>query len=85
MPFSIFPATEWILVVSRDSLMVSGGRIVGRRFAIMVFPAPGGPIMITLCPPAAAISKARLYFPDLLHLQNRNLIFQAGNKIHQLC
>ena len=32
----------------------------GIRFANMVLPEPGGPIMMTLCPPAAAISKARL-------------------------
>ena len=41
---------------------VSGGSIVGKLFASMVLPAPGGPINIALCPPAAAISKARLIF-----------------------
>ena len=56
------PATLWILVVSSASSMLSGGMIVGRRFAIIVLPAPGGPIRMTLCPPAAAISKARLMF-----------------------
>ena len=30
--------------------------------ASMVLPAPGGPIKIALCPPAAAISNARLMF-----------------------
>ena len=41
-------------------LGVSAGRIVGSRFASMVLPEPGGPIIITLCPPAAATSSARL-------------------------
>jgi hypothetical protein len=36
--------------------------MVGKRFASMVFPEPGGPINRALCPPAAAISKARLIF-----------------------
>lgn len=56
------PPTECILVVSRASKSDNGGKIVGNRFANIVFPAPGGPIKITLCPPAAAISKARLMF-----------------------
>ena len=33
-----------------------------KRFASMVFPAPGGPMRITLCPPDAAISNALLIF-----------------------
>ena len=37
-----------------------GGKILGSLFANMVFPAPGGPIRITLCPPAEAISMHRL-------------------------
>ena len=57
-----FPATEWILVVSRASCKVKGGKIVGMRLANMVLPAPGGPIKMALCAPAAAISKARLIF-----------------------
>jgi hypothetical protein len=36
--------------------------MVGKRFASMVLPAPGGPIKMALCPPAAAISSARLIF-----------------------
>jgi hypothetical protein len=32
-------------VVSMASLNVRGGRIDGKRFASMVFPEPGGPIM----------------------------------------
>ncbi len=32
----------------------------GKRLASMVFPAPGGPIKMILCPPEAAISIQRL-------------------------
>ena len=39
---------------------VSGGRMVGMRLASMVLPEPGGPIIRMLCPPAHAISRARL-------------------------
>src|SRR5438445_9507636 len=46
-------------VTSIASSGVSGGRIVGSRRASIVFPAPGGPSMMTLWPPAAAISSAR--------------------------
>ena len=42
---------------SRSST-VSGGRIDGRRSASIDFPDPGGPIIITWCPPAAATSNA---------------------------
>ena len=38
---------------------VSGGRIDGRRRAAIDLPLPGGPIMSTLWPPAAATSSAR--------------------------
>src|SRR5947208_2055400 len=38
----------------------SGGKTVASRRASMVLPAPGGPSMMTLWPPAAAISSARL-------------------------
>jgi hypothetical protein len=37
------PATEWIFVISIASSNSSGGRIVGRRFASIVLPDPGGP------------------------------------------
>ncbi len=47
-------------VVSRLSAGVNGGRIVGSRLASRVLPVPGGPIIRTLWPPAAAISRARL-------------------------
>ena len=34
--------------------------MLGMRLASIVFPAPGGPMRIRLCPPAAAISNALL-------------------------
>ena len=54
------PATLWILVVSSASSNVSGGNTPETRLASMVLPEPGGPIIRMLCPPAQAISKARL-------------------------
>ena len=53
------PLALWTLVTSMRSSMVSGGRMPGILRASMVFPEPGGPLMMTLCPPAAATSKAR--------------------------
>ena len=44
----------------RLDLAISGGSMEGSLLASMVFPAPGGPIITTLWPPAAAISRARL-------------------------
>ena len=58
----ILPATECILVVSSASFKVSGGRMEGNRLANIVLPEPGGPMRMTLWPPAAAISSARLMF-----------------------
>ena len=58
-PVESNPRTLWIRLVSRVSAMVMGGRIPGRRMASILFPVPGLPTMITLCPPAAAISSAR--------------------------
>ena len=46
------PATECIFVVSSASSNRSGARIDGSRFASIVFPEPGGPIINTLCPHA---------------------------------
>ena len=54
------PATLWILVVSSASSRVIDGRMVGRRRASMVLPAPGGPMSSRLWAPAAATSSARL-------------------------
>ncbi len=57
------PATLWMRVVSIASSRDIGGRIVGMRFASMVFPAPGGPISRMLWLPAQATSSAR--FADI--------------------
>ena len=46
-------------MVSRASRKVIGGKILGNLLANMVFPEPGGPIKMMLCPPAAAISIQR--------------------------
>ncbi len=54
------PATECILVTSSASSNVMSGRMEGMQRASMVLPEPGGPIIRRLCPPAAAISAARL-------------------------
>ena len=53
------PATECSSLASSVSSRVMGGKMEGSRFASMDLPAPGGPTIITLCPPAAAISSAR--------------------------
>ena len=42
------PATEWTFVASIASSRLMAGRTVGRRFASMLLPAPGGPIRRTL-------------------------------------
>ena len=59
-PPSIAPATDAIIETSSNSAGVSGGRIVGSRAASIDLPAPGGPTINRLCPPAAATSSARL-------------------------
>ena len=53
------PATLYTRVTSTASSMVSAGMMLGRRRASMVLPAPGGPLMSTLWPPATAISSTR--------------------------
>ena len=53
------PAALWIRVISSASSNDGGGKIPGSRLATIVLPAPGGPTMSRLCPPAAAISNAR--------------------------
>jgi len=55
----IFPTTECIFVVSSASCMVIGGKIEASLLLNIVFPLPGGPIRMILCPPAAAISIER--------------------------
>ena len=48
LPAGSTPATEWIFVATMASSSVMRGRIVASRLASMVFPDPGGPIIITL-------------------------------------
>ena len=59
-PSAISPATEAIIEISSSSGGESGGRIEGSRAASIDLPAPGGPTIRRLWPPAAAISSARL-------------------------
>ena len=54
------PATEATIDTSSASDGWSGGRMPGRHAASSDLPAPGGPLISRLCPPAAAISSARL-------------------------
>ena len=54
------PATEWMSAVWNASSSLKGGRIEGSLEASIVLPEPGGPIISTPCPPAAAIWRARL-------------------------
>ncbi len=53
-----FPDIDHILFVSISSLFVSGGRIDWAHLILSVFPLPGGPNSMMLCPPAIAISIA---------------------------
>ena len=59
-PAGSTPAMLWILVVSMASSKVSGGRMPASRLASMLLPEPGGPIIRTLCEPAAATSMRAL-------------------------
>ena len=59
-PRAIWPATEWIIEVSRSSCAESGGSSAGSLWASIDLPEPGGPMNSRLWPPAAAISSARL-------------------------
>ena len=56
----VSPATEWISVVCSISARLMSGSMEVMRLASMLLPAPGGPTMSMLCPPAAATSSARL-------------------------
>ena len=51
--------SECSIADSSASSSSSGGSSPGRRCAIMLLPAPGGPTKSRLCEPAAAISSAR--------------------------
>ena len=77
---SMRPTTLCTRVASSASSSVSGGRIVGRRLASIVFPAPGGPTMITLWPPAAATSSARLTCVLALHVAEVDVVVRLGAK-----
>ena len=59
-PGRSLPATDQMEVVSTASSKESAGKSVGMRRASIVLPEPGGPMRSALCPPAAAISSARL-------------------------
>ena len=59
-PPSITPAIDCTMETSSSSAGASGGRIDGSRAASIDLPAPGGPTMRRLWPPAAATSSARL-------------------------
>ena len=54
------PASDCTMEISSASRASSGGSRPGRRCASIDLPAPGGPIISRLWPPAAAISSARL-------------------------
>ena len=58
----LYTSTECILVVSKLSPSERGGRMEGRRLAIIDLPLPGAPTIIKLCPPAAATSSALFTF-----------------------
>ena len=53
------PETLKSCVTSILSSSLNNGSIPEYAFANSVLPDPGGPIKMTLCPPAAAISEAR--------------------------
>ena len=57
--FERSPATEYILESSICSSVSIEGRIPASAFASIVFPDPGGHCMRILCPPAAAMRRAR--------------------------
>ena len=54
------PATDATIETSSASDGVRSGKMPGRHAASSDLPAPGGPTISRLCPPAAAISSARL-------------------------
>jgi len=54
------PARLWIMLTSSASAASKGGNRPGSLAASIDLPAPGGPTINMLWPPAAAISSARL-------------------------
>ena len=61
-----------------DSAWLSAGKMVDIRIASMLFPHPGEPQKIKLCPPAAAISSALLGISCPLTSQRSTLEQCAG-------
>lgn len=53
------PASAAMAATSSACVRASGGSRPGRRAASMLLPAPGGPTIKRLWPPAAATSRAR--------------------------
>ena len=72
------PATEATIDTSSNSEGASGGRMEGSRASIDL-PALGGPTMSRLCPPAAAISSARLALSCPLISARLMVMRWAGN------
>ncbi len=70
------PATLCRTETSSASSGMSGGSRPGSRIASMVLPAPGSPESNRWCPPAAAISSARLaaLAPDLIQIRQPLLV-----------
>ena len=69
----------------RASSKVKSGNMVGSLWASIDLPLPGVPIIIILCPPAAATSKARFTFCWPLRPQNQRdmyLCAEQGIGIH---
>src|SRR5262245_25970098 len=77
-PPSISPATEAIIETSSSSSGASGGRMVGSRAASIDLPAPAGPTMSRLWPPAAATSSARLN-----HVRGTQVLARPQPKIRE--
>ena len=72
------PATEATIDTSSNSEGASGGRMEGSRASIDL-PVLGGPTMSRLCPPAAAISSARLALSCPLISARLMVMRWAGN------
>ena len=82
-PFPPFnrPQALYTRVTSRLSSPVRGGRMVGMRLAIIVFPAPGLPTIKRLCIPAAAISAAR-FAPSCAFTSQKSMEYSPERSSH---
>jgi hypothetical protein len=58
-PFDNWPATDCTIEISRSSRGSAAAGSTAGAGASIDLPAPGGPLKSRLCPPAAAISRAR--------------------------